>query len=68
MTKTYTVTRDFWDGPTLRVVGNSLVLTDDQAKYLGNRIEEAKPPRPARAKRATAHEEPIQPSDTEPQE
>lgn len=51
MKKNYSVTRDFWDGPILRVVGESLVLTADQAKYLGNRIEEAQPDRRARAKR-----------------
>ena len=62
MSKSYTVTRDFWDGPILRSVGEPLVLTDGQAKYLGNRIEETKPARPARTKNVPNV------SDVEPQE
>lgn len=68
MKKTYIVTRDFWDGPILRTIGETLALTDDQAKYLGNRIEEARPSRPARGKRAVAPEVATQPSDVEPHE
>lgn len=68
MKRNYIVTRDFWDGPILRVVGESLVLTADQAKYLGNRIEEAQPDRRARAKRAIASDITPPPSGSETQE
>lgn len=60
MSKTYTVTREFWDGPILRHPGEPLTLTDDQAKYMGNRIGEPKASRPARAKPPAAEAEPQQ--------
>ncbi len=39
----YRVTKPFWDGPRLLAVGDSLHLTNEQAKYRGDEVELVKP-------------------------
>lgn len=38
--KDYVVTCEFWDGPVLRQVGDPLTLSDAQAKYMTDRVQE----------------------------
>lgn len=55
--KKYRVTRPFWNGPHLMSVGDTLYLTDAQAKYRAGEVELVKPE--AKPKR-TAKDEPAQ--------
>ena len=59
-TKEYRVTRPFWNGPHLMSVGDTLQLTDDQAKYRGAEVElvepAAKPKRAAKVESAPAQD------------
>lgn len=42
-TKEYRVARAFWNGPRLMAEGDTLHLTDAQAKYRGSEIQLTKP-------------------------
>lgn len=53
-TKAYRVTRPFWNGPHLTSIGDTLHLTDAQAKYRGDTLELIEAP--AKSKRAVKHE------------